>query len=172
MKQNKWFWPWQDVEEEQWLNDQAQNGFECKSIHFPFIYQFDQSSSNRTIYHLDFFDSKKEDLREFITTRNKAGWFFIGTLHGWHYFADDAGKVSSALSDAIGHHKKEKYLRQMGLLARLTPIIIIWFPIAGRSLSSPLYEIAAVFAVIIGIIYSWLTFKVYQRTAQLRKQYQ
>jgi hypothetical protein len=172
MNQIKCFWPWQDEKEEQWLNDQSQNGFACKSIHYPFTYQFDQISADGITYHLDALDTKKEDLREFMTTRNKAGWLYIGTMHGWHYFANHASKVSPVLGDAIGNHKKEKYIRQMGLLARLFPIVIIWFPIAGRSLSSPLFEVTAAFAVIAGIIYSWLTYKTYQRLTQLRKQFQ
>ena len=104
-----------------------------------------------------------------MTTRNKAGWLYIGTMHGWHYFANHASKVSPVLGDAFGNHKKEKYIRQMGLLARFMPIIIIWFPIVSRSLSSPQYELTAVLAATIGVIYSWLTIKVYQRIVQLRK---
>jgi hypothetical protein len=169
MKQIKWFWPWQDEKEEQWLNDQALNGFTLNAIIFPSTYVFTDDHSKKSVCYLDYYDRKKEDLQEFMFTRNKAGWFFIGTMHGWHYFVTNKAEEPSVLRDAIEQNKKEKYLRQMGLLARFMPIIIIWFPIVSRSLSSPQYELTAVLAATIGVIYSWLTIKVYQRIVQLRK---
>ena len=75
MKQNKWFWPWQD-EEERWLIGQAQNGLVLTSKQFPYTYLFEHGSAKITSYRLDYFDPKKEDLREYMHTCNKTAGFY------------------------------------------------------------------------------------------------
>ena len=76
MKQNKWFWHWQDEEEERWLIEQSKNGLELTSIQFPYTYLFEHGSAKITSYRLDYFDPKKEDLREYMHTCNKTAGFY------------------------------------------------------------------------------------------------
>ena len=172
MKYIIWFWPWQDKEEERWLNEQAQNGLALSSVKFPCTYLFDSRAHELAVYRLDYFNSKDTDLREYMNTRNINGWFFIGSMRGWHYFKKETMHDELDLETAHGRSKKDKYYHMMNFLVGFLPIIIVWFPVLGPSFNKPLFEALAVIAVLVGITYGWISYKIFQRAMQLRKQNQ
>jgi hypothetical protein len=85
----KWFLPWQDQEEEAWLEKQSSSGLHLRKVNLFGKYTFDIGEPKEYIYRLDF-HSEIKDKDSYLRLYEDAGWEYIGE-NSWQYFR----KVSS-----------------------------------------------------------------------------
>ncbi|MEM7335045.1 MAG: DUF2812 domain-containing protein [Chloroflexota bacterium] len=127
----RWFWSWNDLEEEKWLRDMSAQGLHLKDVENPCFYIFEQGEPTNYVYKLDYHlnnamfnnlgwfalakESKavKENRKEYHQLFRDAGWKYLGTSKGWKYFrqAEETGKVQELYTDQAS--KEKKYRRQI-----------------------------------------------------------
>ena len=133
IKQRKWFWAWQDEQEEAWLHEMSLKGLHLVRAQ-PFgAYQFEQGEPRPYVYRLDYRDSKS-DQDSYVQLFADAGWGHIGQMSGWQYFRREAtaveatdGEMPEIFTDT--ESKIRKYRRLQTLLAILIPILLSLIPI-------------------------------------------
>lgn len=105
----KWFFSWQDEEQESWLGDMSRKGLHLKGF-APFgSFLFEQGSARDYAYRLDYDQGKpSEEYQQLILD---AGWEHPGTRNGWHYWRKEvkSGQASEIFTDAKS--KIQKYQR-------------------------------------------------------------
>ena len=126
VKKIKWFWAWQDVKEEAWLEEMARQGLHLKSPGAFGHYIFVQGEPRRMAYRFDFVTSPKKDEAYFQLFRD-AGWEHVGELGGWQYWRKpvEAGRTPEIFTDL--HSKVQKYERLAVFLLMFLPIVVISF---------------------------------------------
>jgi hypothetical protein len=124
----KWFWAWQDEQEEDWLSEMAANGYHLDEPVFPCIYRFEVGEPAEIVYRLDYPQLKNRDRASYLQLFEDAGWEHTGDLLGWVYFrrALKEGEPIEIYSDA--ESKIHKYRRILAYLIILLPIMVILRP--------------------------------------------
>lgn len=117
----KLFLPWQDEKEETWLEEMASRGWMLESV-VPFIYTFRKSTSEKTVYRLDYKNRLDKDYAEYLSIFNEAGWNLKTTLANWHYFSINPknGVIPEIYNS--NRAKSQKYRR---FLLGLLPIFLL-----------------------------------------------
>jgi len=130
MKENtirkvRWFWPWQDEQEESWLRSMSQKGWHLVSVGLAGIYRFKSGESCDYVYRLDYQTYKKKDEQDYLQLFSDAGWEHIGYMSSWHYFRKEAreGEAPEIFTDV--ESKVAKYKRVLTYLAFFAVIIIV-----------------------------------------------
>lgn len=120
----KWFWAWQDEQEEAWLRSMSQKGWHLSSIGLPCIYGFRASEPQDYVYRLDYQTFPKKDKQEYLQLFYDAGWEYIGEMSGWQYFRKEAkeGEALEIFTDV--ESKVTKYKRVLAFLAFYVVILI------------------------------------------------
>jgi hypothetical protein len=128
----RWFWPWQDEQEETWLRSMSQKGWHLLSVGLPGIYTFKSGEPHDYIYRLDYQTYKKKDQQDYLQLFSDAGWEHIEDMSSWHYFRKEAreGEAPEIFTDV--ESKIAKYKRVLTYLAFFAVIIIavshnVWF---------------------------------------------
>jgi hypothetical protein len=161
VKKIKWFWAWQDVKEEAWLEEMARQGLHLKSPGAFGHYIFVQGEPRRMAYRFDFVTSPKKDEAYFQLFRD-AGWEHVGELGGWQYWRKpvEAGQSPEIFTDV--HSKVQKYERLAAFLLIFIPIFVVNFinfgdiynrnrPPFGQGLIDGIYGISLVMFMIIAV---------------------
>jgi hypothetical protein len=116
----KLFLPWQDEDEEKWLENMSAQGWVLESV-IPFVYSFRKSSPKQTIIRLDYKSTWDKDYQEYLTTFQDAGWSLQTTLGNWHYFSiNPQNEVVPEIYNS-NRTKAQKYHR---VLVGLLPIML------------------------------------------------
>jgi len=129
----KWFWPWQDEQEEAWLRSMSQKGWHLFSLGLPCIYRFRAGEPRDYVYRLDYPMYKKRDQQDYLQLFSDAGWEYLGKMSGWgHYFRKEAGEGETLEIFTDVESKIAKYKRVLTYLTFLTVIYIavlnnVWF---------------------------------------------
>jgi hypothetical protein len=79
----RWFWPWQDQQEEVWLTEMSQSGWHLASMAGPALYTFERGEPLPYVYRLDWQGQSK---RDYVQLFRDAGWELVLGYSGWHYF--------------------------------------------------------------------------------------
>lgn len=116
----RFFLAWQDRAEEKWLSEMAMNGWMLKKL-FLFVYLFEKTEPNETVYRLDYKATSNRDEEEYIRIFQDAGWRHVTRLFNWHYFAADASQVQTT---AIYTDRESEALKYKGLLRVLYTVFI------------------------------------------------
>ena len=113
----RWFWAWQDEQEEAWLRSMSQKGWHLSSIGLPCIYGFRAGESRDYIYRLDYQTFPKKDRQEYLQLFHDAGWEYIGEMSTWQYFRKEVkeGETLEIFTDV--ESKVTKYKRVLAFLA-------------------------------------------------------
>ena len=113
----KWFWPWQDEQEEAWLRSMSQKGWHLSSVGLPCIYRFRAGEPQDYVYRLDYQALKKRDQQDYLQLFSDAGWEHLCQMSGWHYFRTEAieGEAAEIFTDV--ESKVAKYKRLLIFLA-------------------------------------------------------
>jgi hypothetical protein len=121
----RWFWAWQDEDEESWLGSMARSGWHLASFGFPGIYRFKSGEPGDVVYRLDYNSPRRENRQEYFQLFSDAGWEYIGKFGAWQYFRKTikTGEESEIFTDRIS--KAEKYRRQLAYLTTLLPVMIL-----------------------------------------------
>lgn len=170
VRKTKWFWPWQDAQEEAWLEEMSRQGLHLHQVHFPARYDFIQGQPLEAIYRLDFQDSlKKKSRAEYLRLFTDAGWEHLGEMGGWQYFRKLArpGEEQEIFTDA--ESKIQKYKRFLDWFALAFPSYLVAF-VALWSVYPEWFMwlnvgIILVFAVLWGLV----SIKVSQRIKELKQ---
>jgi len=124
IKKIKWFWPWQDQEEEQWLEEQSKAGLHLVKPGLYGKYSFVVGEPKEYVYRLDFHSDIK-DKETYIQIFEDAGWEHLnGTT--WQYFRK-ASKGDAPIEIFTDNESKiKKYER---LLAYYGAFLLIYFSV-------------------------------------------
>ena len=169
----KWFWSWQDEQEEAWLRNMSQKGWHLSSIGLPCIYRFRAGEQRDYVYRLDYQTFPKKDKQEYQQLFRDAGWEHIGEMSAWQYFRKEVkeGETLEIFTDV--ESKVTKYKRVLAFLAFFVVILIAPLPsIWGDppySLSYSLWIILRVISLLAMGVFMYAIIKIMLRIRQLRK---
>ncbi|MFC1945500.1 DUF2812 domain-containing protein [Chloroflexota bacterium] len=166
----KWFWPWQDEQEEAWLMSMSQKGWHLSSVGLPCIYRFLAGEKRDYVYRLDYPIYKKRDQQDYLQLFSDAGWEYLGKTSGWaHYFRKEVGEGETLEIFTDVESKIAKYKRVLTYVAYITVIYIVflnnvWFdyPYSWWFIIRVIY-----FLVMVGLISSII--KLILRIRRLRR---
>jgi hypothetical protein len=164
----KWFWAWQDHEEEAWLRKMAQQGWHLSSF-FPTIYTFARGEPRDDIYRLDYINLKKADFDEYLQLFLDAGWEFVGGMSGWQYFRKpfEAGDVPEIHTDAPS--KIQKYRRLLGYLIMFLPIWVVILPRSFRLPYSIVFCLPGLLLTLFMLVWTYAIVRISIRIRQLKQ---
>lgn len=168
MRKFKWFWAWQDEQEEGWLREMSTVGWHLRGISFPTIYDFESGESRDYVYRLDYRSHWKMDKEDYLQLFQDAGWEYVQEMAGWHYFRKlaEQGEDFEIYTDA--ESKIGKYQRLlMFLWILMLPLIV-----GLINLRDPPYEgmtIIQVFILLIFLLYVYALVKILLRINQLKR---
>ncbi len=128
IRKTKWFWPWQDAQEEAWLEEMSHQGLHLKKAHLFAQYDFAQGAPQNYLYRLDFQDSlKPKNKDEYLRLFTDDGWEHLGQLGGWQYFRKpvSAGGEREIFTD--NESKIQKYNRFISWFGLAYPSYLVVF---------------------------------------------
>ena len=166
----KWFWPWQDGQEEAWLRSMSQKGWHLFSVGLPCIYRFRVGEAQDYVYRMDYQMHKKEDQQDYLQLFSDAGWEHVGQMSGWHYFRKEARKGEAPEIFTDVESKVAMYKKVLAFPAFLVVIEIAAFShiLWGDNPYSWWFIIRVIYIlVMVGLIYSII--KLILRIRQLRR---
>ena len=111
----KWFWPWQDQEEERWLRQMSLEGRHLLSKSLAW-YTFAEGEPADVVYRLDFPPKSGGELPEYIEFFRGAGWEYLGKLSSWHYYRQPVTGDQPAELYTDNQSKIERYRRVLAAL--------------------------------------------------------
>jgi hypothetical protein len=165
----KWFWPWQDEQEEEWLRALSLSGLHLVSSDGAGFYTFLLGEPSDIVYRLDYNALQKKDKDQYLQLFKDASWEFVGEMNGWQYFRKPAAAGESEEIFTNNESKIQKYKRFLYATLAFMPIYLIFFTIIDFNERPLLYGIvlglfAVCFALLCGI-----ALKVYLRIGALKK---
>lgn len=168
MRKFKWFWAWQDEDEEAWLREMSNEGWHLTGIGFPTVYSFESGEPKDLVYRLDYRSHWKMDKEDYLQLFRDAGWEYVEQMAGWHYFRQQAqpGEELEIYTDA--ESKIEKYQRLLAFLG----ILILPLVISLINLQSRPYEwveFLLVFIFLLFLLYVYAIVKIWMRIGQLKR---
>jgi hypothetical protein len=170
----RWFWPWQDREEELWLERKsAGEGLHLDSV-APFgIYRFEATAPAAFTYRMDYMRLHGRERDVYLKLFTDAGWEHVGEVAGWHYFrkASVAGAADEIFTDRDSMVRK--YRRVLGMtgffgffaLMNLTRILAG----SGDGIGHPAV-LGPIWGAILGL-FVFASVKLSMRIRQLRRQF-
>jgi hypothetical protein len=179
IRKTKWFLPWQDREEEAWLEELSRQGLRLVKVEVFGQYIFEKEQPQDYAYRLDYQDSLTDE-QHYLKIFNDSGWQRVATHGGWHYFrqAVKEGKTPEIFTDA--DTKIKKYERIQTLLIAMLPLYTLvvvlhislpdgepwgfrwWSQVCGSAFSIPVFGALVIVSVI-------ALYKLNQRIQALRR---
>jgi hypothetical protein len=171
IKHRKWFWAWQDEQEEAWLHEMSLQGLHLVQAHAFGLYYFAQGEPRSYVYRLDYRDTHS-DQESYLQLFADAGWEHVGQMVSWEYFRKETAPNTMPEIYTDADSKIQKYRRLQWFTALLLPFVLIAFP-SGFEYTSLFQLIVNLFllvsscalAALLGI--NWL--KLEQRIQQIRR---
>jgi len=125
LRKSKWFWPWQDEEEEVWLREMSQQGWHLSDVGLPGVYIFESGEPKDFVYRLDYPGSDKMDKGDYLQLFMDTNWEFIEERTGWYYFRQPAQSDQELEIYTDADSKISKYQRLLAYaLIILLPLIV------------------------------------------------
>jgi hypothetical protein len=143
----KWFWAWQDEQEEAWLRSMSQKGWHLSSVGLPCIYRFRAGEPRDYAYRLDYQTFPKKDKQEYQVKEEEP----------LEIFTDVESKIA-------------KYKRILPFLWLFWIILIVVSPI-GISIDNPYPWWGAIQAIHVFTLLIWLffTYVIIRLTLRIRQ---
>ena len=124
----KWFWAWQDHHREVWLSQMSSLGWHFSSIDtLGLAFNFEKGAPREHTYRLDFRQADKEELNSYVDFIEEAGWEYLGSYTGWHYFRKPKESAETTEFFTDDESKVEKYKRLRGTLSIFYPFYFVIF---------------------------------------------
>lgn len=117
----KVFLPWQDENEEKWLEELAMDGWMLESV-VPFAYRFRKSTEKSTVIRLDYKNSWDKDYQVYLATFSDAGWALHTTFGNWHYFSTNP---QNEMIPEIYNTNRTKAMKYRRVLIGLAPLMLL-----------------------------------------------
>jgi len=166
LRKIKWFWPWQDEQEEAWLRGMSQKGWHLSSVRLPCTYRFRAGEPRDYVYRLDYQIHKKDDQQDYLQLFHDAGWEHLGQMTAWHYFRKEAkeGEALEIYTDV--ESKVAKYQR---VLAYLAFFVVILIAVSHSIWSDIPYSWWAICRVIYLLVMGCLIFSIVRVVLRIRQ---
>jgi hypothetical protein len=171
VKKFKWYWAWQDEQEEAWLAEMSADGLHLESIELPGQYTFRQGEPGNYVYRLDFQTMKSKDKDSYLQLFADAGWEHIGDMGGWVYFRHlvNGNEIPEIFSDR--ESKLGKYQRLLTYLVIFLPIMIILLPNVSDALRyGPFVGILVGLSAGLLVLYSLALLLIFRRIRQIKSK--
>ncbi|NTU75727.1 MAG: DUF2812 domain-containing protein [Anaerolineaceae bacterium] len=170
LRKTRWFWPWQDEQEETWLREMANQGFHLAKADYFGQYTFQPGEPADVVYRLDFQYGSNKDHDAYLQLFADAGWEHVGVLGGWQYFRKlvKPGEESEIFTDTKS--KIEKYGRLTAILVIFSPIYFVLLNNLKIGMGSILGEIIRFLMFLLMLVYIFVMLKLIFRIEKLRKQ--
>ena len=165
----KWFWPWQDEQEEEWLRALALKGLHLRSSDGAGFYTFEQGQPAEIAYRLDYNTLEKKDKEQYLQLFRDAGWEHVGEMNGWQYFRKPVADGESEEIFTDNESKIQKYKRFLYETLAFMPIYLIFFIILDTNERPLLYGIILSFFTVCFVLLCGIAVKVYLRIGALKK---
>jgi hypothetical protein len=129
----KWFWAWNDEQEEAWLTEMARQGWHLREPGVFGFYCFERGAPRNVVYRLDF-KTAGRDQEEYRQLFTDAGWEHVGEMGGWQYFRTEAAEGETPEIYTDESSKIHKYQRLFFFLVIFLPIFSVTMSnMSGRS---------------------------------------
>ena len=162
------FLAWQEEREEKWLAGMSKEGWHLKRVGF-FNYTFEKGQPADYIYRFDFKIMGKDDMEDYKSMFEDAGWKYIGNFGSWFYFRSDRKQDPDRELYSNNRSKIEKYKRLLILLAIITgPLMMYGLPnlymrvidlSAESVLNNPvLFNFYLIFVIFLTIVELWVIY--------------
>lgn len=164
----KWFWPWQDEQEETWLGEMARQGWHLVTPGLFGQYTFTAGEKREVIYRLDFVSDYKKD-ESYLQLFQDAGWEHVGVLGGWQYFRKEVkpGETPEIFTD---HDSKiAKYQRLLIYLVIFLPLFTSVLVTTRDPNPSPIRIGINLLMSILILVYIYVVVGILWRINQLKK---
>jgi hypothetical protein len=167
----KWFFPWQDEQEEAWLSSMSQGGWHLASVRLPCTYIFRAGEPRDYVYRLDYQTFPKKDRQEYQQLFRDAGWEYIGEMSAWQYFRKEVKEEDSPEIFTDVESKIAKYKRILVFLWFFWIVLIVVFPVRGISMDNPYpwWGTIQMFALLIWLFFTYNIIRLSLRIRQLKR---
>lgn len=165
----KWFWAWNDDQEEKWLEALSQKGWHLEKPGFPGFYHFSKGEPRNYSYRLDFRTGSLKSLEDYLQICRDAGWEAVGRMGTWYYFRKECrgGEKPEFFSDKDS--KIQKYRRLIIFLVVFLPIMLNGARIIFQHQASWFFTAIGVLYVIFLLVWTWAIIRLLQRVSRLKK---
>jgi len=169
----KWFWAWQDEQEEAWLRSMSQESWHLYSVGLPCIYRFRAGEKKDYVYRLDYQTFPKKDEQEYQQLFRDAGWEYIGEMSAWQYFRKEVKEEEPLEIFTDVESKIAKYKRILTFLW-LFWIVLVAVSARGISFDNPYpwwgaIQVVQVFTLLIWLFFTYVIIRLMLRIRQLRR---
>ena len=166
----RWFLPWQDEKEENWLRGMANQGLHLVELNNFGQYFFRTGEPVDTVYRLDYQKYSKKEKDAYLQLFKDSGWEFVGPRSGWQYFCKpfSPGEPEEIFTDTAS--KVDKYQRQIAGMIIFIPIYMILMMNIDFSPYSFLGELAKFLGFVLIVSFMIVILKLASRIDRLRKQ--
>lgn len=169
IRKSKWFWPWQDAQEEAWLEQMSLQGMHLQQMHPLAQYTFTRGEPTPFAYRLDFQDSLKPKTKEeYLQLFADAGWEHLGEKSGWQYFRKplQPGENTEVFTDA--QSKIQKYNRFLTWFGLAFPSYLVVFVALWGSWPEWMMWLNAGVILALTVMWAVVALKVSQRITELK----
>jgi hypothetical protein len=169
LRKRKWFWVWQDEEEEKWLREMAQQGWHLQTMEIGGLYTFESGESRDDVYRLDFLSAYGKDMESYIQLFADAGWEHVGQLGSWQYFRTTAENGEAPEIYSEPESKIQKYSRVLLLLVSLFPIYFLLLVVMDTP-ETLFFDIVKIFFTLLILLFAYVEVRILRRISQLKKK--
>lgn len=165
----RWFWAWQDEEEEAWLRQMALDGFHLVNPGFFGQYTFRRGEEKDVVYRLDFIHTKMKNETYFQLFQD-AGWEHVGEMGGWQYWRTvrPQGKEAPQIF-TDNESKAQKYRRVLLFAAIFIPLLSFNAVNLGRLDANSFYNFFSILLFILLLVYIYVCMRILLRIRTLRQ---
>ncbi len=164
----KWFFPWQDEQEETWLRSMSKRGWHLFSVGLPCTYRFRAGEPRDYVYRLDYQTFPKKDKQEYQQLFRDAGWEYIGEMSAWQYFRKEVREEEPLEIFTDVESKIAKYERILAFLWFFWVVLIVVFPTRGISIDNP-YPWWVAMQVLALLVWLFFTYNIVRLTLRIRQ---
>ncbi len=169
IRKTKWFWPWQDDKEEDWLEEMSRQGLHLKRPILPARYEFTMGQPKEYTYRLDFQDSfKPKNQDEYLRLFTDDGWEHLGQLGGWQYFRKPLGASGEREIFTDSDSKVQKYNRFLAWFGLTFPSYLVVFVALWGSWPEWMMWLNVGVILLLAGFWGFVSIKVSQRIKQLK----
>jgi hypothetical protein len=169
------FFSWQDEKQEAWLGEMSRQGLHLKRPGFFGSFLFVKGPVREYSYRLDYNRDRQSD--DYIQLVRDAGWEYVGTISGWHYWRKEAqgGQAPELFTDP--ESKIQKYQRLFAGYVTSAPGVSVLYIIGAAAFKRfpdrhPMWFVI----LFVSLFVAWITFaainaiKIQMRIKELKQK--
>jgi hypothetical protein len=175
----RWFWPWQDENEEAWLESMAETGWHLAAVQLFGKYTFRQGEPGHVAYRLDYMPTRnRTELEGYLQVFQDAGWNYVGEMSNWRYWrkAVQPGETAEIFTD--NESKIRKYRRLLLFLGFIFFLLLflgmnLFFNTSYSTGDKTVWQVfmagVKLIYLVLYVIYIYIFIRLFQRMNQLKR---